>query len=174
MSDWIMNCKIIKSLTSFLPVFMLVTATVNGQDATTGTLPRAFLVGQYEKEYAELMNKYPASLLNVSKDSLELAYQNFMQLLYDIEQHAKKMDIKLGGIKIWLNVFWNKNGKIDYISYYPKPNCRNTDFRMLTAFFIHFIQHYKPKIKADTNFALYGSARFPSYAEKYIEQDKKK
>ena len=174
MSDYIMNLKVIKKIKHLLPVFMLMTATVYGQNGAATTLPRAFLVGEYEKEYAELMKQYPASLLSVSKDSLDLAYRNFMQLLYDIEQHAKKMDFKLGGIKIWLNVFWNKDGRIDYISYYPKPNCRNTDFRMLTAFFIHFIQNYKPKIKADTNFALYGSARFPSYAEKYIENSKNK
>jgi len=162
-----MNLKRIKSI---IPVLFLITSSIIGQNIEKSNLPLAFLVGENEKEYAELINQYPASLLSVSKDSMELAYENLMQLLYDMEQHSKKVNFDLRGIKIWLNVFWDKDGRINYISYYPKPNCRNMDFKKLTAFFIDFIKHYKPRLKADKNFALYGSARFPSYAERYLNK----
>jgi len=139
-------------------------------DGYTG-LPKSFQIGEHENGYGNLIKLYPESLLTTSKDSIELAYVNWMYLLYDMEKHSRKIDIDLKGLKIWLNVFWNKDGRIDYITYYPKPNSRNMDFDKLTAFFIDFVNNYKVRLKGKDNFSHFGSARFPSFAEKYIPKE---
>ncbi|MEZ4906327.1 MAG: hypothetical protein R2771_01485 [Saprospiraceae bacterium] len=97
-----------------------------------------FLIGDNDEKYSQYLNDYPVSLLTVSNDSMELAYLNWMYLLKDIEDFAKKADFDLNGIKIWLNVFWNKNGKIDFMSYYPKPNSRNMDLTNSLLFLKNF------------------------------------
>ncbi len=152
----------------FFVVFSLgvVRAQVVSED-----LPRAFLIGENEELYNSFTSLYPSSLLEVSNDSMELAYVNWMYLLKDMEDYAKATDFDLNGLKIWINVFWNKNGSIDYITYYPRPNSRNMDFKKITAFFIDFIKKYKPRLKGDKNFVHYGSARFPSFSEMYIPKD---
>ncbi len=134
-------------------------------------IPRAFLVGEYEKAYSQIMKNYPASLINASKDSVDLAYINWMYLLYDIENFSKKIDFDIKGIKIWINVFWNKSGKIDFITYYPKPNSKNMEFDKLTAFFSEFVKNYKPRYKYSENFSHFGSAKFPSFAERFIQKE---
>lgn len=143
---------------------------MSAQSEGVNELPKAFLIGEYETEYGNLINQYPESLLSISNDSIELAYINWMYLLYDMEKHSQKINFDLKGLKIWLNVFWNKNGQIEYISYYPKPNSRNMEFKELTAFFIDFINNFNSRIKGKDNFVHYGSARFPSFAEKYIPE----
>ncbi len=134
-------------------------------------LPKVFLIGEYEELYNSFINLYPGSLLEVSNDSMELAYVNWMYLLKDMEEHSRAIDFDLNGLKIWMNVFWNKNGSIDYITYYPRPNSRNMDFKKLTAFLIDFVNKYKPRLKGNKNFVHYGSARFPSFSEMYIPKD---
>jgi len=165
--------KYLKNTTIIL-FFMLTFVGISiSQTDSTVDLPKAFQIGEHEDGYGNLVKLYPESLLNISKDSIELAYVNWMYLLYDMEKHSKKIDFDLKGLKIWLNVFWNKNGNIDYISYYPKPNSRNMDFKHLTAFFIDFVSNYKKRIVGKDNFVHFGSARFPSFAEKYIPKDSK-
>lgn len=144
---------------------------ISAQADNSEELPRAFQIGEYENGYGNLIKLYPESLLSTSNDSIELAYVNWMYLLYDMEQHSKLIDVDLKGLKIWLNVFWKKNGSIDYITYYPKPNSRNVDFNKITAFFIDFINNYKVRLKGNDNFSHFGSARFPSFAERYIPKE---
>ena len=165
-----------KYIKSSIIVLLLLLAGINysaAQNAMVKDLPKAFQIGENEEGYGNLIKLYPKSLLNISKDSIELAYINWMYLLYDLEEHSKKINFDLKGLKIWLNVFWNKNGSIDYITYYPKPNSRNMEFENLTAFFIDFINNYKRRSPGSDNYAHFGSARFPSFAEKYIPKDKR-
>ncbi len=165
--------KYIKATTIIILILLSSAKYINAQDSNIKNLPKAFQIGEYEEGYGNLIKLYPKSLLNISNDSIELAYINWMYLLYDMEQHSKKINFDLKGLKIWLNVFWNKNGNIDYITYYPKPNSRNMEFNELTAFFIDFINHYKKRSSGKDNYAHFGSARFPSFAEKYIPKEQK-
>lgn len=157
--------------TKAILVFILISSFsfLHAQGAKTNEIKKVFLVGEYENDYAGLIKQYPQNLIDVSNDSIELAYVNWMYLLYDMESFSHKINYDLNGIKLWLNVFWNKNGNIDYISYYPKPNSRNVELNELTAFFSEFIKNYKPRLVSNENFAHFGSAKFPSFAEKFIE-----
>jgi len=154
--------------TSFLTIFLFLSISALAQDKINNETPKVFLVGEQENEYADLIDQYSQSLIGISNDSIELAYINWMYLLYDMESYSHKIGFDLNGIKLWINVFWNKNGNIDYISYYPKPNSKNMEFNKLTAFLSEFIKNYKPRMKSNENFAHFGSAKFPSFAENYI------
>lgn len=158
----------LKTIAIIFILFISATGLLKAQSEGVNELPKAFLIGEYETGYGNLIKQYPESLLSVSNDSIELAYINWMYLLSDMENHSQKIDFDLKGIKIWLNVFWNKDGQIEYISYYPKPNSKNMEFKKLTAFFIDFVNNFKSRIKGKENFVHFGSARFPSFAEKYI------
>ncbi len=162
--------NISKSVLTLLIVFVASAGLVNAQSETQKKFPKVFLIGEYEEFYNSFVEQYPESLLKISNDSMELAYVNWMYLLKDMEEHSKKINFDLNGLKIWINVFWNKDGGIDYITYYPRPNSRNMDFDKLTAFFIDFIKKYNVRYKGDSNFVHYGSARFPSFADMYIPQ----
>ncbi len=156
--------------TTAILIFVLISSSsfLYSQGKKNSEIPKAFLVGEYENEYSGLIKQYPQNLIDVSNDSIELAYINWMYLLNDMESFSHKIGFDLNGIKIWLNVFWNKNGNIDYISYYPKPNSRNVEFNKLTAFISEFIKNYKPRLVSKENFAHFGSAKFPSFAENFI------
>jgi hypothetical protein len=149
-------------------------ASVLTQSPVEGAQPlrqTVFMLGQNEDQYTEIIRDYPANLLSVSGDSMEKAYEHWMQLMLDMEDHAEKMGFDLKGLKIWINVFWNREGQIDYITYYPKPNCKNIPFDTLTAFFKDFIRDYQSGISTQLNYSHYGSASFPSFAEMFL-QDK--
>ncbi len=148
--------------------FLVFSSGVSKAQGVSDTHPKVFLIGEHEKLYNSFIDLYPGSLLEISNDSMELAYINWMYLLKDIEDHAKAINFDINGLKIWINVFWNKAGTIDYIVYYPRPNSRNMEFKKITAFFIDFINKYKPRLKGDKNFVHYGSGRFPSFSEMYI------
>ncbi|MGE5354738.1 MAG: hypothetical protein ACM3PT_00725 [Deltaproteobacteria bacterium] len=151
-------------------VFFLLKNYTFSQETSSLVDPKIFYIGQNEKEYSQIIKNYPESLLTVSKDSIDLAYLNWMYVLQDIEVFARKEKFDLNGLKIWLNVFWNKNGKIDAISFYPKPNSRNMEFENLVSFFKEFARQYNPRLKYKANFSHFGSAKFPSFAEMYINQ----
>ncbi len=154
---------------SILTILLFSSITTSfSQEIKNNKIPKVFLVGEHEEAYSKLIKQYPQSLIQLSKDSIELAYINWMYLLYDMESYSHKIGFDLNGIKIWINVFWNKNGNIDYITFYPKPNSRNLEFNQLTAFISEFIKNYKPRMKSNENFAHFGSAKFPSFAENYI------
>ena len=90
-------------------------------------------------------------------------------MLSDMETFADKSEFDIKGIKIWLNVFWNEEGNIDHLVYFPKPNSRNMDFDLLTQFFDNFVDNYKMEKISPKCFSHYGSATFPTFAELYLD-----
>ena len=162
-----------KSCGKLIVLLLIISRIVNSLSAQNDNRafdPKVFFMGENDEMYSSSIRTYNESLLSVSNDSMEVAYMNWMYLLKDIEDYAKKSDFDLNGLKIWLNVFWNKNGRIDVISYYPKPNCRNMEFEKLSMFLKKFIKQYRPRLDFKSDFSHYGSARFPSFAEMYINQ----
>jgi hypothetical protein len=161
-----------KSILFLIIIYYSSFTYLNGQNNSATFNPKVFLVGENDENYAEVTKNYEESLLSVSNDSMDVAYLNWMWLMKDIEDYAKKTNYDVNGLKIWLNVFWNKSGKIEVISYYPKPNCKNIEFEKFSLFIIDFMKNYKPRLHAKLNFAHYGSAKFPSYADMYLSEDK--
>ena len=140
--------------------------------AHVDTLPQVFMIGQNEDKYENLVSTCSKPLLNVCDDSMDTAYRRWMLMLSDIEKYADKSEFDIKGIKIWLNVFWNSDGSIRHLVYFPKPNSRNMDFDDLTIFLGNFAKGYQMEIPASNCFSHYGSAAFPSFAEYYLNEEK--
>lgn len=142
-------------------ILLLFFVFIQASVGTSQELPRVFLVGENEDSYEKMMGNYTELLLTVSDNSMDKAYNYWVSMLGEMEEYASSKEYDVQGVKIWLNVFWNKSGEIDYLVYYPKPNSKNMDFDVFTKFLNEFISIYQLDIKSDSHFSHYGSASFP-------------
>ena len=129
---------------------------------TTNAMPKVFLLGNYEKEYEKLSSEYSTSLLEVNDDDFQVAFAKWNALLKEMEAHAEMIDYDIKGIKLWLHVFWDKNGKIKHIAYFLKPNSRNVKREELSAFFKDFMNNYHVPAEYSDKFSHYSGAAFPT------------
>ena len=135
------------------------------------TLPNVFMIGENEREYESLVTGCNTLLLSVCQDDMDLAYRKWLGLLSDMEKFADTQAIDIKGVKIWINVFWDKDGSIKHLVYYPKPNSKNMDFDQLSIFFETFAEEYKMDASNGGKcFSHYGSATFPTFADLYLKK----
>lgn len=151
----------------------LVHFTANGQSAVAPqkfqdqpNLPKAFMIGEYEQPYENLINTYNKLLLNVCNNDLNKAYDIWSTILLDLEEYSKEMDFDLNGLKLWLYFFINADGSIQHIVYFPKANSRNTNYELVTSFFASFCKNYKLKVEITEKCSHYASASFPTFIKK--------
>jgi len=162
--------NVIRIFIAFLLVSFTVSAVSAEKTTSLDTLPPVFLIGEHEFQYESKVKECDKLLLEVCQDSMQLAYKHWLLMLHDMEIYAESQDFDIKGIKIWLNVFWDAEGSIDKIVYYPKPNSRNTDFNQLTLFFEEFVEQYKFPLNYQSCFSHYGSATFPTFAKLYLQE----
>ena len=129
-------------------------------------LPKAFIMGEYEDQFNNLMREHEALLLSECDNDMVIAFEKWLSMLKEMEAYSEIVEYDLKGIKMWLNVFWDKDGAIDHIVYHLKPNSRNIDIEELTAFFVSFMSNYKFPFVTDEKFSHYGSAAFPTFARR--------
>jgi hypothetical protein len=148
-------------------------SVINGQNTKISSgVPRVFLIGEEEKKYEQIMQQYSQMLFQVCDNSMDDAYNYWNTMMRDMENFAKTQNTDLRGIKIWLNVFWNTDGSIDYIVYHPKPNSKNMNYQDLTKFFMAFQSQYQLPLKSAKKFSHYGSASFPLFNKAHLMQEK--
>ncbi len=123
--------------------------------------PAVFMIGENEKAYDQLVTDYSTMLLLVCNNDLEKSFEIWTDFLHDIEDYAAQSGYDLKGAKLWINVFWDKEGKIDHIVFYPKPNAKNLNYENLKPIFESFITQYQIPVKYTTKYSHYGSANFP-------------
>jgi hypothetical protein len=133
------------------------------QTSVVKNAPKVFMIGEYEQKFESLVSDHSQLLLNVCDNSMDEAYSKWMDLLVMIDDFAVENSIDIKGSKIWLNVFWNTEGEIDNIVFYPKPHSKNMDYKILTELFTKFIPTYQSDLRFAENFSHYGSASFPTY-----------
>ncbi|MBK7468631.1 MAG: hypothetical protein IPJ43_18530 [Saprospiraceae bacterium] len=91
-------------------------------------LPKAFLLGEYERPYEDLINIYEKSMLNLCENNIIRTHEVWNLFLIDMEEYSKQVNFDLNGLKLYLNVFFNSDGSIQNIVYFPKPNCKKHYF----------------------------------------------
>lgn len=127
------------------------------QEANT----KVAFIGEDEKEYEQLMASCGTPLLYVSGNSMDKAYDIWTQVLADMTSKADTQGLDIKGVKIWINMFWEADGSIKKILYYPKPKSKNMDFDQLTAFFNSFASDYNLDLDYESCFSHHGTAAFP-------------
>ena len=154
--------------------FLLITSIGFGQQKSTtdAKIASVFFIGEDEKNYEKLVEKYNTMLFAVCSNDMELAFDHWSVLLKDIEDYANKSNIDIKGVKLWLNIFWAKDGKIDHIVFYPKPNSKNMNYDSVKAMFKGFIATYQSPLKHTTGFSHYGSAAFPVFSRAILRPEK--
>ncbi len=161
-----------KGVENFLKVVLLTmiigmclyTSSLFGQ--TSGnSLPQVFFIGEYQTEYDQLIIKHSEVLLNIHNNSMDKAFNQWTSILTSLEQYSEKRHFDLKGVKIWINVFWDVNGKIKHLAFYPKPNSKNIDYEKMKSVVSDFLESYNgvafPSKKA---YSHYGTANFPIFA----------
>lgn len=123
--------------------------------------PKVSIIGEDDEAYEKMLSSCPDMMLNVADNSMDKAYAVWVGMLEDIQNRAEEENFAINGIKIWMNTFWNEDGTIKKLVYYPKPTSRNIDFQQLTDFLENFAADYKLPLTYDKCFSHYGSAAFP-------------
>ncbi len=126
-------------------------------------LPKVFLIGEHEAEYDKLLNNHDALLLTVCDNDMDIAFNKWSSMLREMEAYSDQIGFDLKGVKLWLNVFWEADGRIKHIAYYLKPISKNIDTAELNAFFSSFMRNYQFPLVAKERYSHYGSAAFPQF-----------
>lgn len=135
-------------------------------EVDSSALPKVFILGEHEQAYQRLYEQHSKVLLEVCQEDMDVAFDKWLSMLEEMEAYAKSINYDIKGIKVWLNVFWDENGKINHIAYHLKVNSRNIKREELTAFFSSFMNHYTFPVVTDEKFSHYGSASFPTFARR--------
>jgi hypothetical protein len=132
-------------------------------DPVNDDTPIVSLLGEDEATLTELLNSHGTILLDVCGNDMEIAYAQWMDLLGAMEDYSKEINYDIRGVKAYLHVFWNADGSLRYISFFPKANSRNVPIAELRAFFKGFVKNYKMDIDAESGFNHYASGSFPVF-----------
>ncbi len=146
-----------------LLIFTTFGTTAQKADSYTITKqPKVFLIGEQPETFENLSMKYQKLLLEVCNDDMNQAYTKWQDMLKAMESHATGMGFDIKGIKLWLKVFWDKDGSIAHIGYHLKPDSKNVKTKYLSAFLRDFAKSYKTPCEATEKFSQYSSASFPT------------
>lgn len=155
----------------FLIGFVLISSEINAQ-VQTDTLPAVFMIGEHEAAYTRMLSEKPDLLMSVCNDDMEKAYANWLYFLVEIEKFAIENEVDINGVKIWINVFWNPDGSLKHIAFYPKPNSKNMEYEYVKVLFKAFVKENKSELRHSKSFCHYGSASFPSFITNRKKVDK--
>lgn len=127
-------------------------------------LPKVFKLGTHEQEYERLATEHQTLLLTACDDDMDGAFQKWVSMMSEMEKYAELVDYDIKGVKMWLHVFWNRDGSIRHIAYFLKGNSRNMEESEFAAFLSSFMNRYRFPLTFTSKFSHYGSASFPVFS----------
>lgn len=125
-------------------------------------MPKVFVIGEFETQYEALVQNYEHSLLDVCGADLKRAYDLWSSLTREMEAYSTQAGFDLNGVKAWFHVFFQPNGKIDYIGFYLKPNSKNVDTTAMQEFLTAFAGQYQFPLTSPHAYYNYTSVHFPT------------
>jgi len=131
------------------------------------------LIGDDEEKLSSLSLECSDMLLTVRDNSMSQAYDTWIRMMADLEQYTELHDYDIKGIKLWMNVFWNQDGSIRHLAFYPKPTSRHTDFEKLAQVINDFSKEYRLELTHSSCYSHYGSVSFPTFINLMIKGDNK-
>ena len=123
--------------------------------------PRVFIMEENELLIDKLSDKYDTFLIEACDNNLDKAHDKWTKTLIAMEDYAKMWKYDIKGVKIWVKIFCNKKGYIDYVAYSFNPNSKGVDTEIFTKFLNRFIRVYRLDIRSSNHFSHYGRAAFP-------------
>jgi hypothetical protein len=156
----------------FCTIFAASVATAQKKGTAGEVRQTVYFIGEDEAEYEKLVQKYNTMLFEVCNNNMELAYDNWAIMMKDLEDYSNKQNIDLKGVKLWFNVFWDKDGTIDFIAFYPKPNSKNMNYELVKTMLEGFVSTYQSTLKHSARFSHYGSVAFPVFSRSVIGPEK--
>lgn len=129
-------------------------------------LPKAFLLGDHERQFEKLTMQYETLLLTATDNNMNLAFNKWVDMITEMESYSESIGYDLKGIKMWINIFWEPDGTIAHVAFFLKPNSRNVDVEELKGFFSAFSRHYTFPLRYKSKYSHYGSASFPTFTRK--------
>jgi len=141
-------------------------AFAQGEDVTVTQqleMPRVSLIGEDEDIFAALAQTHGGIFLEVCGDDMDLAYDKWMGMLVAMEDYSEEINYDIKGVKTYLYVFWNADGTVKHLSFYPKANSRNIPIAELKAFFKGFAKKFKMDVVAEKGYSHYASGSFPTF-----------
>lgn len=153
-------------------VFTFVRAQAQQKYDPTNATPTVFYIGEEDGKYEQLVKNYSTLLFTVCDNDMQVSFDHWSVLLKDIEDYANKSQVDLKGTKLWMNVFWSKDGLIEHIVFYPKPNSKNMNYDSVKNMLYNFTKEYQSPLKYATKYSHYGSASFPVFSKSIIGPEK--
>jgi hypothetical protein len=146
-------------------ILLFITVLCNFSNAqsvdSTKILPKVFLLGDYTSAHAKVHDKHPTSLFEFCKFDTEQAFDKWARFIIAMETYAESINYDIKGVKVWIEVCWENDGKIKYIAYAPKPDSRNISLPELSAFFKSFTSNYQPQFAPSKLIVQNSQANFP-------------
>ena len=146
-------------LITFLFAFSLSTHLF----AQKSNFPQVVNVAQNSKILEDLSTDYKSSLFSASDADFSKTTQNWHHVIMGIEKYAEEIKFDLKGVKIWIKVFFAKDGNIDHITYILSETSINIDTIELEAFFRSFMRNYKLPEVHEQKFSYDARLQFPLY-----------
>ena len=154
-----------KRLISIAALLSLIwLATAQSGFVQLDTVPVVSMIGEYEEAFGAFAEECPGVLLSVCGNDMDIAYEKWTDMMVAMEDHADAIEYDIKGLKTYFYIFWNADGTVAHLSFYPKANSRNIPEEELRAFFKSFVNGYQMPIVAEVGYSHYGSASFPTHA----------
>lgn len=126
-------------------------------------MPLVSLIGEDEDIFTALAETHGEIFLQVCNNDMDIAYDKWMDMLVAMEDYSVEINYDIRGVKTYLYVFWNPDGTVKHLSFYPKANSRNIPIAELKAFFKGFAKSYTMDVTAEKGYSHYASGSFPTF-----------
>ena len=151
--------KIMNYLITFLLTFSFGAHLL----AQKSDFPKVVNVAQHSEILEDLSANYKSSLFSASDADFIKTTKNWQQVLVGMEKYSEAIDFDLKGVKIWMKVFFAKDGNIDHITYILSEKSINIDTIELEAFLRSFMRNYKLSESHEQKFSYDARILFPLY-----------
>jgi hypothetical protein len=148
---------------TYLMTFLLTFCVGSHLVAQKSDFPKVVDVAQHSEILEDLSTNYKSSLFSASGADFIKTTKNWQHTLVGLEKYAEEINFDLKGIKIWIKVFFAKDGNIDHITYILAENSINIDSIELEAFFRSFMRNYKLPESHEQKFSYDARVQFPLY-----------
>lgn len=129
---------------------------------TTKEYPTAFVIRENPMAFESLNEVYHTLLLTACENNMDQAYKEWQRVLYSFNTFAKQNQVDLEGVKMWIKIFWSKDGYVEHIAYDLKPQSKKIKKKELTKLIQQFIASYQePVTSYEDQFSHYGSVAYP-------------